>query len=84
MSSTLTRGSYIDDRTVVVDAMREIEDKIEEARADVASLYINAPARSVLEFELGESLQAIRKALARVRKAQVALAQLELPMEVDG
>lgn len=66
---------------VALDSLSAITRKMEIMRAQVASYYaiVNADDFPIVEHEVGESLMAIRKAVARMRKAMGVLAQEALP-----
>lgn len=54
---------------------------IEEQRVDLVDVYRTARGGTDAEFELGECIQHVRKALVRLRKARGLLAQIGLPLE---
>lgn len=65
-------------------ALRVVEDSIERldgARGDLAVAYATAESGTDEEFEMGECLTQVRKALARLRKAKGLLAQMTLPRD---
>ena len=93
MSTTTTffRPAVSEDRTRTSGAVVNGEEArrivhgateaIEEQRHDLALLYAAADGGSAVEHEVGECLTLVRKALARLRKAQGELAQIRLPLD---
>jgi hypothetical protein len=74
---------YTKAEEAVAEVGRVIE-MMDRLRGDVASIYFFAAGGTVVEHELGEALQAIRKSLVRLRKARAEISQmdqLELPLE---
>lgn len=56
-------------------------DRLEEMRKDLARGYGAVPAKDiVMEYEVGESLTVVRKAIKRIREALGKVSQLQLPM----
>lgn len=66
---------------VALDSLAAITRQLEILRHQVANYYatINAEDFPVVEQEVGESLTAVRKAAARLKKAMGVLAQEALP-----
>lgn len=58
----------------------DVIDELDAQRKALTRLYAGAPSHSSIEHEIGESLTLVRKALARLRKARLELAQQELPL----
>ena len=71
------------------DPVREVVKTVEDAITDldwvrqhVARQYASLESGTVAEFEIGEVLQAVRKAVVRARKALGEVAQQQLPLRI--
>ncbi len=72
-----------------VDPVRQVVKTVEDAITDLdwvrqhlAKQYSTLESGTVAEFEVGEMLQAVRKAVVRARKALGEVAQQELPLRL--
>lgn len=75
--------TWLDRETLVASVRRSIAD-LDAVRGNILALYGHVAGGSPAEHELGESLQAVRKALLRLRKARKELAQTTLPFASEG
>lgn len=53
--------------------------ELDFVRINLMRLYVGQSSGTIAEFEVGESLQATRKAIQRLRKAQLELMKQPLP-----
>lgn len=69
----------------VREVVKTVEDAIQDldwVRQHLARQYSTLESGTVAEFEIGEMLQAVRKAVVRSRKALGEVAQQELPLRL--
>lgn len=67
------------------EVVKTVEDAIADldwVRQHLAKQYATLESGTVAEFEIGEVLQAVRKAVVRSRKALGEVAQMELPLRI--
>ncbi|HEX6819105.1 MAG TPA: hypothetical protein VF120_12075 [Ktedonobacterales bacterium] len=79
---SLGGGSRGDAAKQVVHVVEDVIADLDDIRQHLAREYATLDNGTVAEFEVGEVLQAVRKAVVRARKALGEVAQQELPLRL--